>query len=134
MQKELFGDDVDEHLLFIDPMALNLDQGLPVNHFASRVNDARKNIENNRWTKADRKRQNCGFRSVRINGWPSVFLETTKDVKKGDELFVDYGKKYGCLIQRSLEFEGQKKLNQNYINEHIDDGQLDRVPCFKVED
>ena len=85
LENELFEDDGDRVLL-IDPMALKLAQGLPDNHFSSRSNDSRKNTT--KWS------LNCGFRTVSINGWPGVFLETTKDVKKGQELFSDYGKTY----------------------------------------
>ena len=118
--------------LYIDPKAIKGGR-LPDNHFASRCNDARKNIQSNRWTKIDKETKNCTFRSLRINRWPSVFLETTRDIKKGEQLFTDYGKKYGCLMEREKEVREQKKMNQEFIDSKIvNRSKLDRVPSFNL--
>ena len=42
-------------------------------------------------------------------------IKTIKDVKKGQELFSDYGKKYGCLSERSQQINQQRKMNEKYI-------------------
>ena len=44
----LFGNDNDNMKLIVDPVSLGFGNGLPIDHFASRSNDCRKNINSTR--------------------------------------------------------------------------------------
>ena len=93
LETELFVNNKQMRLI-IDPVSLGFGKGLPNDHFVSRSNDCRKNIRINRIFKGDQARFNCEFVSVRVNGWPSIFLMTIKDVKKGNQLWSYYGSRY----------------------------------------
>ena len=56
-------------------------------------------------TKEDEKRRNCEFFTVEINGWPHVFVITTKDIKKNKELLMDYGEGYTQFFDDKARYQ-----------------------------
>jgi len=66
-------------------------------------------INDSRWSLAGEedarhRRQNVVFLEVAVNGWPHTFIVTTRDVKKGEELLIDFGPDYWEKIRnQSLE-------------------------------
>ena len=101
--------------LFIDPVALGFGKGLSDNHFAARSNDCRLNMYDDTMSKDDKKRLNCKFVTVLINRWPSVFLVTIKNVKKGQQLWSDYGDKYSDIFDESKQFEKKKRETEEHL-------------------
>ena len=96
---DLFG--TDKKKLTIDPRALGLGSGISKNNVLAYINDARKDIKMKKMTDDDLQFYNCEFVGARISGWPSLFVITNKDIKKGDALWSYYGPKYSDLIKQS---------------------------------
>mmetsp|Transcript_30887 Transcript_30887/g.55991 ORF Transcript_30887/g.55991 Transcript_30887/m.55991 type:complete len:134 (-) Transcript_30887:52-453(-) len=68
----------------------DLDAGNVFNE-ASLINDVRFNVLGEEPVERD---DNVSFVEVLVNGWPHVFIITTKAVKTGKEFSIDYGKEY----------------------------------------
>lgn len=64
------------------------------------INDGRKDIQKNATTKDKKKRMNTEYVSVLCNGWSIVFVRTTRKIKAGESLWIDYGPKYGELLDQ----------------------------------
>ena len=114
LEVDLFGN-VKKMILLIDPVSLGFGKGLPTNHFVSRSNDCRKNIRINRIFKRDKSRLNCEFVCTCVNGWPSIFLVTTEDVTKGDQLWSYYGARYARAIDDAKNDEKNKNERKDHI-------------------
>eukprot|EP01084_Bolivina_argentea_P126516 223999_1 len=65
------------------------------------INDCRKDILTANMSHDDNKHRNCKFVLIKNKGWPSVFIVTTKNVRNGQELFIDYGKDFWLLSSES---------------------------------
>ena len=69
------------------------------------INDPRNNLSKKKLNHAEQQKTNIVFHLVLVNGWPSVFAITSKDISKNDELLVDYGKKYSQNIQEEKQWK-----------------------------
>ena len=90
--------------------------------FLLRLNDGRVNIFDPA-TKNDKKRINCRFVSVLANGWPMVLVQTTKKVKAGKALWIDYGPNYKGVLDEIHTIDDQKNkmaAHSNLILNNID--------------
>ena len=59
------------------------------------VNDAKTDLLNDKYST----RQNAEFCVVDVNGWPEVFIITTKQIQPGEEILVDYGPNYHKVVK-----------------------------------
>eukprot|EP01083_Nonionella_stella_P038669 105136_1 len=64
------------------------------------INDCRQNIDEDTPSKQDEAFWNCSFRTVVINGWPSVFVLAKGDVNVGEAFNIFYGDNYGVSINK----------------------------------
>lgn len=79
------------------------------------INDGRKDIKKD-CTKADRKRMNTEYISVLCNGWPTVWARTTKKIKAGESLWIDYGPKYGELLDEQTAVQAERQKQQWWVD------------------
>eukprot|EP01083_Nonionella_stella_P080131 220007_1 len=70
------------------------------------INDGRKDIYCEELSASDKKHINCTFFVARIYGWPTVFLIATKQIIKGEELLLDYGKNFWYSIKQNNRWNG----------------------------
>ena len=63
------------------------------------INDVRKDINQKERSEDDILIQNIEFISCLINGWPSIFAVTIKNIKKGEWLWCYYGDRYHQALQ-----------------------------------
>ena len=85
-------------------------------------NDIREDIFNPEPTEKDKQLQNTRFVIAKIFGWPSVFVITTKNIKKGEELLLDYGPEYSVLLKQNKRWsrminESTNKIANNVIGD-----------------
>ncbi len=56
-----------------------------------------------------------------MNGWPSLFVVTTKDIKKGEEFMGNYGEKFHrCLNDHEKFLERKERRARDVYGELID--------------
>ena len=72
------------------------------------INDGRRNMREKE-TAADQQRMNTEFVSVLCNGWPLILVMTTKSVKAGESLWINYGPRYGLVLDEQALIYDQKK-------------------------
>ena len=74
------------------------------------INDGRVNMREQE-TAADRQRMNTEFVLVLCNGWPLILVMTTKAIKSGNSLWINYGSKYGLVLdERRLVYDQRNKV------------------------
>eukprot|EP01083_Nonionella_stella_P094201 264229_1 len=87
------------------------------------INDCRKDIFADNLTTEDKANINCAFVVVRVYGWPTVFVVTTKGIKKGDELLLDYGKEFWDSIKQNNRWNNiiqkVRKLSEKNIVKNV---------------
>ena len=95
------------------------------------INDCRNNINEPELSAEDMVWQNCMFVVVRVQGWPSAFVVTTKTILKGGELLLDYGAPYWKLIQQNNRWTKlMKERNRRTIANVVGNVKLD--DCFQL--
>ena len=86
------------------------------------LNDCRKDIFSNVSTE-DARYQNCAFLNARVDGWPTVFIVTTKRIPAGIELLIDYGKDYGIFVSQNKKcremIEKAKTVTDDNITKYL---------------
>eukprot|EP01084_Bolivina_argentea_P226445 382524_1 len=113
----LFTFDIDENkAVTIDPL-----HGKKHKLLVLYINDCRKDIFCEILTDDDKTYQNCKFVVSKINGWPNVFIITTKQILKGNELYLDYGNYYcNCIKQNNrwskIVQEVRNNADKNILN------------------
>ena len=110
------------HRSIIDPMEARLN-GMLLMY----MNDIRLDISKSEPTKHDKAMQNVRFIVAKEKGWPTVFAVTTRKVREGEELLVDYGQKYSDLLTESERWKCVKdeRLRQMGIDSHFVRDSLD---------
>ena len=121
--------------IFIDPIESNMDKGdSPM--ILLYINDIRKNIMNRKATKKDQQRENARFLVVRINGWPKVFVITTKNISKNKEILIDYGDGYYDLMWEQITWKrmlnATKKTSNHILHETIGETEANNLSSFGV--
>ena len=85
-------------------------------------------------TREDKQRENCCFFTVKINGWPHVFVITTKNIAKNHELLMDYGEGYSQIFGDKARYERilnfRKCISDNIKNNIVD---LPLNDCYRLE-
>merc|ERR1712083_500890 len=89
--------------IIIDPIAANMESFGPLY-----INDCRKNI--GILTAEDQKEINCEWISLEVYGWTWFVVKTTKDIRKGDELLMDYGNHYWQRIELQKTYVRYQKM------------------------
>ena len=91
------------------------------------INDGRTNFKETA-TPIDEERINTEFVSVLCNGWPMVLVRSTKPIKAGQQLYIDYGATYNnvldqiqtiCDQQKKMKRETKRILNKYGLTEDI---------------
>ena len=108
LYQRLFGSMKEE--LILDTVALGFGEGIPDYAILSWINDCRKNIYLKNLTNDDNNHLNCIFVTGLVNGWPSVFLVTTKTIEKNVQLLTDYGKDYSDTLAQESEYVGPREM------------------------
>jgi len=84
------------------------------------INDCRKDIQTQEPTINDKKWQNIEFVGCRVNGWPSIFLITVRNVKAHtEELLGYYGSNYYGAIKNYEQFKNHNALIVQLIDNNI---------------
>ena len=83
------------------------------------VNDIRQDIFNPEPSTEDIAIQNTRFVVVKIFGWPSVFVITTKRIRKGKELLLDYGGSYSVLLKQNKRWSKMINASKKQITNNI---------------
>ena len=114
--------DDEKKKIVIDPVEANFDDDdNPM--LLMFINDIRKNIMISKATKEDEKRKNCEFFIAKINGWPHVFVITTKNISKNKELLMDYGEAYTHIFEEKARYQRimnyKKNICDNITNQTI---------------
>ncbi len=83
-------------VVIIDPVAARVNTPLMF------INDARINLlSSSAMTPFDKQRQNCKFVEVSDkHGWKTMYITTTRDVNKYEELLIDYGPVYSFTMMQ----------------------------------
>ena len=95
-----------------------------------RINDCRLDIHQPQPSDDDREFENLRIVQCTVNGWPAVFMVTSKDIGAGDELFGWFGEDFRDAI---------KSLDQNMRLRHemrmcMDDSELKEEKDALVND
>ncbi len=64
-----------------------------------RINDGREDFTKTTTT-SDKQRINTRIVSVLVNGWPAFFIQATKDIKKGESMWLNYGPFYKNVLDQ----------------------------------
>ena len=129
-----FGFDLDEgtedetRKIIIDPIEANMHKGdNPM--LLLYINDIRKNVEIRKASDEDRKRENCRFFTVRVNGWPRVFVITTRKILYRKQLLMDYGEGYNQYFDDKSRYQRimncKRCISDNIKNKTIAGLELD---------
>ena len=104
--------------IFIDPVEAGFDKGNnPM--IVLFINDIRQNILIKEATEQDKERENACFFVVKVNGWPHVFVITTKDIARNKELLIDYGDSYCAVMQDQMQWKRISKTCDKILNQTI---------------
>ena len=110
-----------EHATYMHGASLHLSNGQEIDIYIDGIaagtstpllyiNDGRVNIREDE-TAADRNRMNAEYVNVLCNGWPLILVMTTKDIKRGDSIWINYGPSYGLVLDsNALMYDQQKKM------------------------
>ena len=97
------------------------------------INDMRQDIFNPTPTKEDKQLQNTSFVVAKVYGWPWVFVVSIKDIKKGDELLLDYGEAYSVLIKENKRWKAMMAVQGLQImNNIIGDSEMTDNYCLDL--
>ena len=80
------------------------------------INDCRSDISSEQKSNDDTKFENVMFAKVALNGWPSIFVITKREIKKGEELLGFYGNDYYHALREKQLQERIRHHNVNVIN------------------
>lgn len=83
------------------------------------INDCRANIFDTEPTDEDKELQNVKFIVVKEYGLPTVMVVTIKDIKKGTELLLDYGKRFGNVLKQNERWKRMMQMQNNGIVNNI---------------
>ena len=81
------------------------------------INDGRSNIRENETTE-DAQRMNVEFVGVLCNGWPIIFIRSTKPIKAADSLWINYGSQFGLVLDEQF-LEKQRRDRIQYSIDNI---------------
>ena len=92
------------------------------------INDARSDITNPNLKQEEKSRCNVKFQNEILDGWPVVLVKATKDIKRNDSLYIDYGKNYGITIKEikngrkyeATSYPERQKLLNKIMNKYCD--------------
>ena len=70
-------------------------------------------------TPEDQKEINCEWISLEVYGWTWFVLKTTKDIRKGDELLMDYGSSYWERLELQKEFVRYQNMRRQRSTDMI---------------
>lgn len=87
------------------------------------VNDCRSDISVTK-TSEDEKVENVLFAKVSLNGWPSIFVITKRNILRGEELFGFYGNDYFHALKEKELQERIRNRNQTIIDQNVLQGQF----------
>ena len=83
------------------------------------INDIRSNLFEPEPADRDKELQNARFVVAKEYGWPTVFVVATKNIKKGDEVLVDYGDAYSVLLRQNKRWQRIVDVTRTQIANHI---------------
>ena len=126
----LFSFDLDENIgdnhdgsrqITIDPLEGNMDDLLLLY-----INDIRSNLFDSELSDEDKAHQNCKFVVPKLYGWPTPIVITTKHIKKGKELLLDYGLAFSVLLKQNERWRKlMRSANEQIANNILGDAVLD---------
>ncbi|ETO09335.1 hypothetical protein RFI_28052 [Reticulomyxa filosa] len=102
--------------IVIDPCSLRGTSQEPLLMF---LNDCRLHIESVHATEQDLMHENVEFLSCTLNGWPTLFAWTSKDVKKEEELFLYYGKYYNEIMLGKQKWPQRQEAMRDFISQKM---------------
>lgn len=82
------------------------------------INDGRSDIMDqadslSQLSTVSRRRINCEYVELLVNGWPTILVRTTKKIKEGQSLFVWYGPGYsGVMENQELTMDALEKMKK----------------------
>ena len=80
------------------------------------INDGRANIREKE-TPGDAKRMNVEFIGVLCNGWPMILVRSTKPIKSGDSLWINYGPRFGLVLdEHDLVKQQRDRMQESFDN------------------
>ena len=80
------------------------------------INDGRANIREKE-TAEDAKRMNVEFVGVLCNGWPMILLRSTKAIKAGHSLWINYGPRFGLVLdEHALVKQQRDRMQESFDN------------------
>jgi len=83
------------------------------------INDCRKDISMENKTSDDQQIENVLFAKVSLNGWPSIFVITKREIKKNEQLMGFYGNDYFHAVKEKQLQENIRQRNRNIIDHNI---------------
>ena len=111
--------------IFIDPIESIMDKGDDPMVLLY-ITDIRTDIMIKEPTKRDKKRENARFLVVKVNGWPRVFVITTKNIPKNREILIDYGEGFCDLLWDQIRWKrilnSGHRISTEVLNETIGQG------------
>ena len=76
------------------------------------INDCRANIEDEELIDIDEERMNCEYIDILVNNWPSILVRTTKNIKAGETLWINYGASYTQVMEEIYFMEDRLRKRQ----------------------
>lgn len=96
------------------------------------INDCRSDISGESMQNNDKAYENIKFVKVFVNGWPMIFVVTSRDIKQNDEIMGYYGKEYGLAIQAKKRMNDIRQARGDHIDQNVFQGRVDTSDSFDL--
>lgn len=106
-------DDFEVMKLYIDPVLAQSNSPLLM------INDCRANIYEEQLTEEDERRQNCEMISVKVNGWPTTLIRSTRKIEKDEPLYLFYGLQYAKVLEAVDQIKLRKDKNERVVDAEL---------------
>ena len=105
-----------KYTFVVDPYIENDDEDEKNNKLLTYINDCRLDIHQTQVSESDQKYWNVDFVGVVNNGWPQMFLITTRKIRAREELQAFYGPHYGVAVKSKLMSEQRKEQKKRRVD------------------
>merc|ERR1712013_397363 len=80
------------------------------------INDCRADLSAKGKTAEDELVENVRFAKVSLNGWPSIFVVTTRDIAPNEQILGYYGNDYFDALKQFKQAQEVQQRTQNVID------------------
>jgi len=106
------------HRIVVDALAFDRDENgnKPLLIY---INDCRRDISQTGKSGEDEQAENVHFAKVSLNGWPSIFVVTKRDIMAGEQILGFYGNDYFQALKQFQTAQELQRRTQSVIDNGI---------------